>query len=168
MSNNFKDVTIKDGQREVRIRVFKMDSVSALNWMTKLCVVLANAGVPLPKHVASSVSELGAMLAKFASDGGIFRMPGLTVNAIQELWGDLLPFAYVVGKPKDGKGPELVGLTTHNLSGQFEEPGALLSLFGEVLGVSLGFFGRVKESIFKTVDMEPDSNSPNTETFIRS
>jgi hypothetical protein len=166
MNRNYKDVTIKDGAREIRVRVFKMDSVSALNWMTKLCVVLANAGVPLPKHVATSVKELGAMLAKFASEGNVFRMPGLTVGAIQELWSDLLPFAFVIGKQRDGKGPELVELTVHNLAGQFEEPGALLRLFSEVLGASLGFFGRVRDLMSRNA--EPLSSSPGTGTSTRS
>ncbi len=165
MNKNYQDVTIKDGGREIRVRVFKMDSVSALNWMTKLCVVLANAGVPLPKHIATSVSELGAMLAKFAADGNIFRMPGLTVGAIQELWSDLLPFAFVIGKQKDGR-PELVELTVHNLAGQFEEPGALLRLFSEVLAASLGFFARVRDLVSGSAGSV--SSSPPTGTSIPS
>lgn len=162
---NFKDIVLKDGDREVKVRLFKMDCVSSQEWLIKFGVALANAGVPLPKKIAESVEELGAMLLSAVDSGAIFRMPGLTVGAVKELLYDLHNWAaFIVGNGKMLPASELAVL-----KGQLSSASMLFRLEAEIVGYSFGFFedgGDLESKINKLrsssppAPMSPPSSPP--------
>lgn len=141
MQTQHNDVTIKDGDREVKVRIFKMSSIEAFNWALQLAAVLARAGIPVPRNIATNISELGGMVAKAFEDGYIFRMPGMNAKELEAVIYQLPKHAHVILQNEQTGEPQLLALSNIAvLQGQFTTLSGLLWLFGEIAGFSFGFF----------------------------
>lgn len=165
-----KDIVLQDGNREVRIRIDKMDCISAQDWILRLGCLLVKAGVPIPNSIATSVEEVGEMVLGFVQSGRIFQMPGITYREVKELLGELYKWVHFY-VPGENSSTKLIQCNPATIQGQIQSMGTLFRLQMEVLGFSYGFFGEGKSleseldkfrSSLQTSPTSPPSSEPSS------